>query len=434
MNVVVACSKDFRKSIRDLIESPKDNIKVLHIETLIKEDFIQTLNNINPHVLVMLRGVKYRDITEEDFLSKLIALNSKIRVVYIYGLVTDEEEYSRTVGFLSRLGITDITRGRITPQEVTEVLLGTHQTQIPEAVPLPPEPDFGAQEEQEDLGLEELFEAELKRIEAEEAVTVNHTDNDNNSEEEKIKEVKEASPQSVAKPTFTQSADFDFFVVEREVERETKVTNVVGNATVGVASLLPRSGCTFAAVELAKVIQSNGFDVCVVFFDKETYNQLARYYLSDKDVFFELEGLKIYSPDGLSIAKGEHRIVVQDIGTLSESNRAEYEETQIKVLMCDGSEWNLPFLEDFIENGKTLPYLKQINFCFQNIGKERFSEIYRSLSRKGLDKVFRLTTSESCFQPSSENTKAYGGIMQAVFAAKQDTKKRSKLFGKIKHS
>ena len=239
------------------------------------------------------------------------------------------------------------------------------------------------------------------------------------------------SPAPVPKsqtPNFLKNDSFDFYIIERETEQEKKVTEVVGNIVVGVAELINRCGCTFASIELATVIKDNGFDVGVVISDETTYNNLSKYYLQDKNVFFVFENIKIYSPDCLSIAKGEHNIVIYDIGKLNDSNISFFEETQIKLMMSDGSEWGLPILEQYFEKNITLPYIKQIHFCFQNIGKERFTEIYRALNRKGISQTYRLITSETVYKPSSDNVKAYKTIMKSVFASKNNEKDGKKKF------
>lgn len=437
MNLAVICAKDYKKSIKGLIESPKDDIKVLHTETIVKKDFIDVIQNINPHILVILRGAKYKDITEEEFLQKLLAFNTRIRIIYIYGLVADETAYENTVSYLKKLGITDIIKGRITPTQVHNIILNPiKEAEVTEKDSNSPT----LLEDIEDLGLDDLLASALDEIEETEkdistAVTPAEaeTDTDMDIEEASAEAPAEtetdtatvATPtEAPQKPSFLKNDNFDFFIIERETEYEKKITDIVGNIIIGVTSLLHRSGCTFSSIELAKVIQQNGFDACVVLSDENTYSNLSSFYLNDTDIFFVFENIKIYSPKSFSIAKGEHKIIINDLGILGDSTLNEFEETQIKIMMCDGSEWNLPILENYINENKTKPYLKQINFCFQNIGKARFSELYRAIVRKGLNNVFRLTTSEYCYQPSSENTKAYRSIMQTVFASKNNTKER----------
>ena len=464
MNVVVACDKTFKKSIKPLIENKEKDIKVLHIENLVKKDFVDNIISINPHILIILRGVKYKDTTEEEFLNHLIALNSHIRVIYMYGTVIDEKEFADTVNVLCNMGIYSIIRGRILPDDIQELIkspmtYNEAQDLIDENYREKADNAFESEdiEVDEDEGIEELFEKALEEDNAE-VLSVPDTeevkeekpitplpielkaDTDNINQEEKINKGVRADTERTnvrhsptpapmtEKPSFLKNDSFDFFVIERETEQEKKVTEVVGNIVVGVAELINRCGCTFASIELAKVIKDNGFDVGVVLSDENTYNNLSKYYLQDKEIFFMFENIKIYSPNGLSIAKGEHSIVIYDIGKLDDNNISLYEETQIKLMMSDGSEWNLPILERYIEESISLPYIKQVHFCFQNIGKERFTEIYRALNRKGISQIHRLITSETVYKPSNDNIKAYKTVMKSVFASKNSEKDGKKKF------
>lgn len=217
--------------------------------------------------------------------------------------------------------------------------------------------------------------------------------------------------------------EYKLFVVQVETEYDNYVAEIVGNITISVSKLPKAVGCTHIAIELAQTLKHSKYDCAVVFSDNETYEGFADYFAIDKaSNSFEYDGITYYKPMGLYRAKGNHKVVVADMGQFDSLDNREFEASQIKVVVVDAGIWNIRHFEDFIKQDDAL--VSQIHYCVNFIGCQRYqSKIYAPLKNKGIY-VYRIAESESALQPCKDNTNCYKRILSMLLDNKSKKKRK----------
>ena len=91
MNIVVAADKKYIKIFKDSLT--KHNI--LDFESELKSNFVSRIaEHYNPHVLIVVGGVRSRKIDFFDTLPELRKQCPTMRIIYFFGRLTDETEQS----------------------------------------------------------------------------------------------------------------------------------------------------------------------------------------------------------------------------------------------------------------------------------------------------------------------------------------------------
>ena len=102
-----------------------------------------------------------------------------------------------------------------------------------------------------------------------------------------------------------------------------------------------------------------------------------------------------------------------------------FEKADIKVVMCRGTEWDISYLEEYLN--LPLPYNKEINYCFYPISQPDFLKFNKAMIQ-GHCKAYRLRTSPNYTNPCEWNRNVYAEILHLYTDV--DTKKKMKLFGR----
>ena len=116
MNLVILCDRNTQKYLARNIDFTENNYAVLSYENELKTDFAKKIITLMPHIVVVFRGYRERgaDLIEE--ILKVKADLPDVRFIYIYGKITDEQEFlAETTRFLDN-GIYDISLSELYEQ------------------------------------------------------------------------------------------------------------------------------------------------------------------------------------------------------------------------------------------------------------------------------------------------------------------------------
>ena len=102
-----------------------------------------------------------------------------------------------------------------------------------------------------------------------------------------------------------------------------------------------------------------------------------------------------------------------------------FEKSDIKIVMCRGTEWDISYLEEYLN--LPLPYIKEINYCFYPISQPDFLKFNKAMIQ-GHCKAYRLRTSPNYTNPCEWNRNVYSEILHLYTDV--NTTKKMKLFGR----
>ena len=248
MNIVIATEK---KNIRIFDECMKNaSHNLLGYETDLKSNFVKRIAEYyNPHILVVVRGVKSKNF---DFLSsvgELLTACPKMRIIYFFGRLdkNNERDYLNTVGLLAQYGIYDIL-----PYDVYERGFRNKFTELL-ATPLTKE------------SLQELID---KRQE-EEQNTPTFIQN--------FEKIIDTTPVDLEKMS-VENTDYQAEVITYDEPPEQIIEPFNEHITIAIETLSERqTGCTLTAFEIAVTLLQHKQTVAV-FLDESTYNGYLKYH------------------------------------------------------------------------------------------------------------------------------------------------------------
>jgi hypothetical protein len=129
------------------------------------------------------------------------------------------------------------------------------------------------------------------------------------------------------------------------------VEKLVGAVTIGVIGTIARAGTTHFALTLARFLARREFKVACVISDSLTYKDLRRAYehsLADNGSSFKICDVEYFCGSSKSDCVGEHDFIVIDLGewTCEDSLEADFKRCDVKVVISDGTPWNIGFAEE----------------------------------------------------------------------------------------
>ena len=394
MNIVIATEK---KNIRIFDECMKNaSHNLLGYETDLKSNFVKRIAEYyNPHILVVVRGVKSKNF---DFLSsvgELLTACPKMRIIYFFGRLdkNNERDYLNTVGLLAQYGIYDIL-----PYDVYErgfrnkfiELLGTPMTKesLQELI------DKRQEEEQNTQTFIQTFE-----------------------------KIIDTTPVDLAKIS-VENTDYQTEIITYDEQPEQIIEPFNERITIAVETLSAKqTGCTMTAFEIAVTLMQQHKQTVAVFLDDDTYNGYLQYHgINEAPQGCEINGIIIYPLHLYDKMKVHFRFSVCDCG-YGKTNF--FESAEIKICICSFDEWDISILADYLNSD--LPYIKDINYIFFPVSQKNFVKFSKQMT-KGHCKCFRIKNSPDYTMPCDWNKEIYNVILSKYVKIEQP-KKRLKLFG-----
>ncbi len=347
MTVVVVCANSYAKAFQSSIPDKKLDIKIIKTISKIKDDFVNTLQSLNPHTLIVMNGV-IKENKENSILAELKTIMPSLRIVYIYGEVgnTDNEKqlFTQKQAFLYSIGIYDIisTVGRASiikevlvnpmpvPQSVQNKILQMSENnclpsyhnidvvynsinkeiskETNDELDMLPDLSFD-----EDIATEDVAEPTAELTDAEQGNELDMLPDlsfdDNTATEDVVEPTAEQGnviDYNAYRPITnngTVSADnlfkiknerkfvdnsgesFELFNIKRIVVKEVVREKNTGCIVIGVAGLDKGTGATHTAFEIAAAFAGLNNDVALVLSDTKTYKEIYDYYkVNDKNV------------------------------------------------------------------------------------------------------------------------------------------------------
>ena len=109
MNLVVLCDKNTQKYLTHNIDFTENNYGVLSYENELQTDFAKKIIHFLPNILIVFRGYRNRGTNFIEEIGKIKEKLPDIRIIYIYGKITEEQEFLKITTELIENGIYDIS-------------------------------------------------------------------------------------------------------------------------------------------------------------------------------------------------------------------------------------------------------------------------------------------------------------------------------------
>lgn len=394
MNVVLLADKKVRKNFEAAVRK-KPDITLLGVEMVIRGNTMTRISeHHNPHILIIYRNVPAKDGLEvNDVISFLRIKKPSMRIVYVYGTITDKTDFAMTAEFLMQNGINDI----VADHDI-EKILGVVETPM----------------EKNDIMnfIEELFTEDTP----EDVIEVK----DEIAEEQKYDDL------NIDFPTVTELAHFDINKV-MYVTSETKEKNTL---TIGIAQLQHHNGCTHTALEIASMLSRKN-STAVVIADDTTFESLSVFHkinpLAAKNGL-NFQGIDVYPYGKYSEISKEYGVVICDFSYLREEQRKSFLNCDVKLMLSSSAEWDISKLINYIEYGSE-SHVRDIHFLFPRVSSTKFIKYNKQFLKSGIT-AYRLHNSPDWTKPNKENITVYKSIL-SVYTTNATPKPKKRLF-KIK--
>lgn len=394
MNVVLLADKKVRKNFEAAVRK-KPDITLLGVEMVIRGNTMTRISeHHNPHVLIIYRNVPAKDGLEvNDVISFLRIKKPSMRIVYVYGTITDKTDFAMTAEFLMQNGINDI----VADHDVEKIL---------EVVETPMEKN--------DIMnfIKDLFTEDTP----EDVIEVK----DEIAEEQKYDDL------NIDFPTVTELAHFDINKV-MYVTSETKEKNTL---TIGIAQLQHHNGCTHTALEIALMLSQKN-STAVVIADDTTFESLSVFHkinpLAAKNGL-NFHGIDVYPYSKYSEISKEYGVVICDFSYLREEQRKSFSNCDVKLMLSSSAEWDISKLINYIEYGSE-SHVRDIHFLFPRVSSTKFIRYNKQFLKSGIT-AYRLHNSPDWTKPNKENITVYKSIL-SVYTTNATPKPKKRLF-KIK--
>ena len=393
MNLIILCDKNIQKFISKKLEFKENNYGVLSYENELRTDFARRVSDFLPHIVVVFRGYRNRGA---DLIKEILKVREDfpdIRFVYIYGKITDEQDFLQTTTALIENGVFDISISEPYGQGFKKDFYDLLKT------PMNLE-DFKTllqkrAENNKYFEVSDTLQSELIRVVDKTQVNFSKTtvesgfSDENTTQLDELQEHRNSEHFVIAVSALYQSIGIDTIALEIAV--------MLAQAKQSVSLFLPDS-LYYPYMDYHGIEKEAAQHGCVV-------NDLPIYPLELFDS---------------NIPKAKFNITV--IFDISDKI---FEKAEIKIAMCSATECNIKELENYLN--LPLPYIKEINYCFYPISQENFKN-YNGAMVQGHCKAFRLCTSSNYTNPCEWNKKVYHDILNLY--TEVDTKKKMKLFGR----
>ena len=393
MNLIILCDKNTQKYLTKNLDFTEHNYGILSYENELRTDFARRVIDFLPHIVVVFRGYRNRGA---DLIKEILKVRDEapdIRFVYIYGKITDEQEFLQTTTELIENGVFDISISEPYGQGFKKDFYDLLKT------PMDLE-DFKTllqkrAENNKYFEVSDTLQTELAKV-------VDNT---------KVKFSKKAAD---AVYSDENTAQLDELQERRNDE----------HFVIAVSSLYQSIGIDTIALEIAVMLAQAKHSVSL-FLPDSLYYPYMDYQGIDKEAAKHgcvINDLPIYPLELFDSNTPKAKFNITVIFDISDKI---FEKADIKIAMCSATECNIKELENYLN--LPLSYIKEINYCFYPISQENFKS-YNGAMVQGHCKAFRLCTSSNYTNPCEWNKKVYHDILNLY--TEVDTKKKMKLFGR----
>ena len=399
MNIVIAADKKYTKIFRDSLTQHN----ILGFENELKSNFVSRIaDHYNPHVLIVVNGVRSRKF---DFFTALPELRKQcptMRIIYFFGRLTDETEqsYLDVCGKMFPYGYYEIV-----PYDMYE---RGFRSKIAEILEKP------------------LTGEDVKKLIADRQEEKIHTEILMQS----IEKIIDTTPVSFAKDEV--EADYDDTQVERFDEPQELLTEKQGeHITIAIGTISEKqAGCTQTALEIAILLMKSKQSVAV-FLEDETYENYISYHgIESAPSGCQVNDLTLFPLSVYKEKKMYVRFAVLDVGYApiipEDAAYPFFESAEIKICICSFNEWDISKLADYLNS--PLPYIKEINYIFFPVSEKNFVKFQKQMD-KGHCKSFRIRNSPDYTEPCEWNVGIYNKILNTYIDLDISKPKKRFLFG-----
>ena len=399
MNIVIAADKKYTKIFKDSLTQHN----ILGFENELKSNFVSRIaDHYNPHVLIVVNGVRSRKF---DFFAALPELRKQcptMRIIYFFGRLTDETEqsYLDVCGKMFPYGYYEIV-----PYDMYE---RGFRSKIAEILEKP------------------LTGEDVKKLIADRQEEKIHTEILMQS----IEKIIDTTPVSFAKDEV--EADYDDTQVERFDEPQELLTEKQGeHITMAIGTISEKqAGCTQTALEIAILLMKSKQSVAV-FLEDETYESYISYHgIESAPNGCQVNDLTLFPLSVYQEKKMYVRFAVLDVGYApiipEDAAYPFFESAEIKICICSFNEWDISKLADYLNS--PLPYIKEINYIFFPVSEKNFVKFQKQMD-KGHCKSFRIRNSPDYTEPCEWNIGIYNKILNTYIDLDISKPKKRFLFG-----
>ena len=393
MNLVILCDRNTQKYLARNIDFTENNYAVLSYENELKTDFAKKIITLMPHIVVVFRGYRERgaDLIEE--ILKVKTDLPDVRFIYIYGKITDEQNFLAEITRFLDNGIYDISLSELYEQGFKKDFF--------DLLKMP-------------MDIEDFEFLLQKRAENNRCFEVSDTLQTELAKVVDTTKVKFSKSEITAEYSENETANFDELQEWQNSERY----------IIGVSSVHNSSGVIQTAFEMA-ITLSQAKQSISLFLPDGVYNRFLNFHEIDTNAArngFTVNGLPIYP---LSVYGSENTTAQYTITAVLDIRDTLFEKSDIKIVMCRGTEWDISYLEEYLN--LPLPYIKEINYCFYPISQPDFLKFNKAMIQ-GHCKAYRLRTSPNYTNPCEWNRNVYSEILHLYTDV--NTTKKMKLFGR----
>ena len=393
MNLIILCDKNTQKFISKKLEFEENNYGVLSYENELRGDFARRVSDLLPNIVVIFRGYRNRGT---DLIKEILKVRedfTDIRFVYIYGKITDEQEFLQTTTELIENGVFDIS--------ISEPYGQGFKKDFYDLLKTP-------------MDLEDFKTLLQKRAENNKYFEVSETLQSELAKVVDNTQVKFSKTAADVEYSDENTAQLDELQEQRSGE----------HFVIAVSSLYQSIGIDTIALEIAVMLAQAKHSVSL-FLPDSLYYPYMDYQGIDKEAAQHgcvVNDLPIYPLELFDSNTPKAKFNITVIFDISDKI---FEKADIKIAMCSATECNIKELENYLN--LPLSYIKEINYCFYPISQENFKS-YNGAMVQGHCKAFRLCTSSNYTNPCEWNKKVYHDILNLY--TEVDTKKKMKLFGR----
>ena len=381
MNVVIAADKKYMKILRDSLT--KHNI--LGYEGELKNNFVSRIaEHYNPHILIIVGGVRCRKIDFFDTLPELRKQCPTMRIIYFFGRrLTDETEqsYIEICEKMFRYGYHEVV-----PYDMYE---RGFRTKLEEILEKPLTPD----------DIKQIIADRQEKIHTETLV-------------QSIERIVDKTPVSFDKEEI--EAEYDDTKIVRYDEPPERLTEQQSeHVTIAVGSISEKqAGGTMTALEIAFMLLKEKQSVAV-FLEDETYERYIGYRgIESAPNRCQVHDLTLFPLSAYAEKRVYIKFSICDVGfaPIVTENAAYpiFENAPIKICICSFNEWDVSILADYLNS--PVPYIKDLNYIFFPVSQETFSKFNQQMT-KGHCKAFRTRNSPHYTKLCELNVDTYGKIL-----------------------